>query len=1281
MASKNVRGLIVQIDGDTKGLSKALTAVEKQSKTLSTELKDIDKLLKFNPASVEALTQKKKVLSEAIQACAEKLKILQEAQEKYQEKIGEGNEDEHMRALKREIEFVTTKMGEYEQQLVGANTALDALSDTTDEVEAGTGDLGESVDELAADVDELNETLEESGNSGRRAKESYDSLKLMAGVLSTRFDHFSDQLSEVNGLLKDAPKNVELLRQKKALLSKSIDTAKSKLVLLKDAQKEAIEAFKAGDIAADKLEDLQFEISKTTAEIEILTKEMKTFGSVGAQQVAAVGGKVKDIGEKVEGAGQKLKGVSTVAATGLTLISKNAIDFESAWAGVTKTVDGTAEELETVKQGILDLSQETASSAIDIAAVAEAAGQLGIKTGDILDFTKTMVMLGDSTNLSADEAATALAKFANITQMSASDYGKLGSAIVDLGNNFATTEADIVAMATRLASTGEVTGLTEPQILALATTLSSVGIEAEAGGTAISKLLKKLYTCNAGFDTAQAAVNSTGMSLRELQLLQANNSKEFKSLADSLGYTSTELKGYIDNVATMNNYASTAGLSVDEFRKAYAQDAVGALSLFVAGLNNTEANGKNAVEILNEMGLTEVRLSNAILAMAASGNLLTDAVTTANTAWGENTALTTEAEKRYATTASQIQQLKGALTEMCVQLGAVLLPIIQSVVSVVKQWVNWFSNLSPTAQKIILAITAFAAALGPALIMIGKIISAVGTIMQFAPLIAQVITLIKAAASGLFSMIMSHPIIALIMAAVAAIIYLWNNCEGFRNFVIKLWEILKKVFNVVVEWVKKAIPVVVEFLKKAWEAIKTGFNAVVQFFINAWNAIKNAFVTAWEFLVGIFNAVINFVKDNWQGLLLLLVNPFWGAIKLLYDNCEGFRNFINNLFESIKNIAINAWNAIKNAFVTAWNFLVGIFNTVINFVKENWQGLLLLLVNPFWGAIKLLYDNCEVFRNFINNLFNNIKNIAITVWTAIKNFFVNLWNSMKTTAINVWTAVKNGIVNLWNGLKKTATTVWNAVKNFFVGLWNGIKNTAISVWNAVKNFFVGLWDGIKSGIVNVWNSIASFFTGLWDSIVSIATNAWNGFKEFISGVWEGIKNTFTSAWESMKNVGKNIVEGLWNGISGAASWLWEKITGFGNSIINWFKGIFGIKSPSRVFAGLGKYLDQGLAKGLTDNMDEPIKAAQAMAEGVLSSAQEINGFSIESNLRNRSVQMAAEVTAKSDSAMLAKLDRILSAIEAGQVITLDSKKLVGSTAAAYDNALGQRRMLAARGAI
>ena len=123
-------------------------------------------------------------------------------------------------------------------------------------------------------------------------------------------------------------------------------------------------------------------------------------------------------------------------------------------------------------------------------AVASAAGQLGIATPDIMSFTEVMVKLGDTTNLNAEEAASSLAKFANVTQMSAKDYDRLGSVIVDLGNNFATTESDIVSMATRLAATGELAGLSESQIMALATAMSSVGIEAEAGGTAMSKLLK-----------------------------------------------------------------------------------------------------------------------------------------------------------------------------------------------------------------------------------------------------------------------------------------------------------------------------------------------------------------------------------------------------------------------------------------------------------------------------------------------------------------------------------------------------------------------------------------------------------------------------------------------------------------------------------------------------------------------------------------------------------------------------------------------------------------------
>ena len=240
-----------------------------------------------------------------------------------------------------------------------------------------------------------------------------------------------------------------------------------------------------------------------------------------------------------------------------------AIDYESAFTGVRKTVDATDEQFVSLYNSILDLSTEIPATAEEIAKVAEVAGQLGIKTNDLMNFTEVMVNLGESTNLSAEEAASALAKFANITGMSADDYERLGSVIVDLGNNFATTEADIVDMAMRLASTGEITGLSQSQMMAVATALNSVGIEAEAGGSAFSKLLKKV----------QLAVE-TGSS-------------------------------------DLNKFASVSNMSVSEFKELWGKDAVAAIGAFTEGLNDTERNGKSAVAVLDDLDIKEVIMLNA----------------------------------------------------------------------------------------------------------------------------------------------------------------------------------------------------------------------------------------------------------------------------------------------------------------------------------------------------------------------------------------------------------------------------------------------------------------------------------------------------------------------------------------------------------------------------------------------------------------------------------------------------------------------------------------------
>ena len=262
-------------------------------------------------------------------------------------------------------------------------------------------------------------------------------------------------------------------------------------------------------------------------------------------------------------------------------------------------------------------------------------------------------------------------------------------------------------MATRIAATGEVVGLTEAQIFAMATALSSVGIEAEAGGSAISKLLKEIETSVVTYDTAASAIERTGYSLRDLELIQSNNSKGFKEIADELGLTSTELGRYIDTVKNLNKYAEISGQSADEFKRAWGTDAVAALDLFITGLGDLDQTGGNAVETLEEMGLTEIRLSNAVLALAESDGILTDALNVANTAWRDNSALTDEAAKRFETTESKVQILKNSVDNLLIAIGedymTALTPAIEGTTDIAQSFADW-ADASPALASTLAAI-------------------------------------------------------------------------------------------------------------------------------------------------------------------------------------------------------------------------------------------------------------------------------------------------------------------------------------------------------------------------------------------------------------------------------------------------------------------------------------------------------------------------------------------------------------------------------------------------
>ena len=318
-----------------------------------------------------------------------------------------------------------------------------------------------------------------------------------------------------------------------------------------------------------------------------------------------------------------LKGVTVaVSAVSASLTGaagyaiKTGIDFESAFAGVKKTVNASDEELSQFRQEIRDMAKEIPQSASSIAEVAEAAGQLGIKNENLMSFTRVMSDLGVATNMSATEAATSLARLANITQMPQENFGRLGSTIVALGNNLATTESEITEMGLRLAGAGKQVGMGEAKILGLSAAISSVGIEADAGGSAVSTVMTKM----------QLAVENGGDSLQQ--------------------------------------FADVAGMSAEQFQQAFKEDASQALVAFITGLGTMDARGKSAIATLSDMEITEIRQRDALLRLSGAGDLLSESLGIATQAWDENNALTKEAGQRYETLESRLQILKNNVSDL-----------------------------------------------------------------------------------------------------------------------------------------------------------------------------------------------------------------------------------------------------------------------------------------------------------------------------------------------------------------------------------------------------------------------------------------------------------------------------------------------------------------------------------------------------------------------------------------------------------------------------------------
>ena len=512
-----------------------------------------------------------------------------------------------------------------QQEIVSMQKEIQALSKTQADIsafqkqQAAVEATRKRLEMLRQQYDNIQREMEETGNESADMKNKLLAKQLQIDKTSASLEKQTAKLNELSGALEEAGVNTDDLSHSSEQLAGKIDTLKKK-------QGEAADkAMTFGDKAGQAFNQVHEAI--VAAGIAVALKEIYEYFASCAQA---------------------------------------SMDFESAITGVAKTTDLTDEELAAMSDSIKALSTEIPATTEEIAAVAEAAGQLGIQKDALLDFTEIMTMLGTATNMTADEAATSLARFANITGMATDNYGRLGSVIVDLGNNFATTESEIVAMGTRLASAGKLAGLTEPEIMALAAAMSSVGIEAEAGGTAMTQTLNAI----------EKAVAKGGDNLAE--------------------------------------FARIAGMSSEEFSSAWKNDAMSALTSFIGGLGKLDEQGESTVLVLEDLGLTGIRQSNMLKALGLAADQMTGAVNTANTAWQQNTALTNEANKRYATAQSRLTMMQNAYNNLKVAIGDAYTPALSEAYGVGTKVLNEITKFVQANPGVVAAITGLSTALGAA---------------------------------------------------------------------------------------------------------------------------------------------------------------------------------------------------------------------------------------------------------------------------------------------------------------------------------------------------------------------------------------------------------------------------------------------------------------------------------------------------------------------------------------------------------------------------------------
>lgn len=533
---------------------------------------------------------------------------------------------------------------------------------------------------------------------------SFKEYQMMFQLSATTSGQFQSAFSGAQNQIAQLQSKIDALNRQQSDITaytkqqQAVEKTKAKLETLKQQYENLKTAQeKAGGSDVDlqnKMLEKQLQIDKTSASLDQQTKKLDDMGNAldkagvdtgnltaeSARLQAELSGLKSEQQEVADAAQESSQGFAQTAeamqemlaasgaielfesiAGNLKECTDAATQYETAMAGVKRTVGGSDVFIADLGDSFKELSTQIPITAEELAGIATTAGQLGIAQDNVEEFTRVMAQLATTTDLTADDAATMLAQFANIT--GTTDYERLGSTVADLGDATATTASKVVQMSQGMAAAASQAGFSETDILAVSAAVGSLGIEAQAGSTAMSTLISTLYKA-------------------------------------------------VETGDKLDEFAAVAGMTAEQFKTAWAEDAVGAMDSFIQGLNNVERNGKSAVVILDELGINNVRQTKAILGLASAGDLLSSTISQANAAWSSNTALTEKAGVMYNTTEAKLTMMENAANNVKIAIGDALTPAVGELADAATGIMQPVSTFLANNPAIVKALTAAVGIMG-----------------------------------------------------------------------------------------------------------------------------------------------------------------------------------------------------------------------------------------------------------------------------------------------------------------------------------------------------------------------------------------------------------------------------------------------------------------------------------------------------------------------------------------------------------------------------------------